>query len=79
MRKIALSSVLLLAGLVATSGGCLAVAVGALAYDEANYKEERQAFNAQNLEREKAGLKPLTWDEWRKDGAASAKRPSGAE
>lgn len=56
--------------LLALQGGCLAVAIGALAYDEGKYKEERQAFNAQNIEREKAGLKPLTWEEWRK-GASS--------
>jgi hypothetical protein len=70
MKTCRLAALSVGACLLALQGGCLAVAIGALAYDEGKYKEERQAFNAQNIEREKAGLKPLTWEEWRKNGAA---------
>ncbi|MBM3271479.1 MAG: hypothetical protein FJZ01_27905 [Candidatus Sericytochromatia bacterium] len=66
--------------MVSSLSGCLAVGVGALAYDAGKLKEERTAFHAQNIEREKAGLKPLTWEEWRlqrtgKDDARS--KPAG--
>lgn len=70
MKTCRLAALSVGACLLVFQGGCLAVAIGALAYDEGKYKEERQAFNAQNIEREKAGLKPLTWEEWRENGAA---------
>ena len=47
--------------------GCAAVLVGGLFYGSSNSSEQKQKekyttdFNQQNLEREKAGLKPLDW------------------
>ena len=56
----------LLAALLAlplSQGGCAAALVGRLLYDNASDNTDRakwnQSFNANNLEREKAGLRPL--------------------
>jgi hypothetical protein len=53
-------------GLLAASfgmSGCAAVAVGAYAYNNSEKREARQKFiedyNKTNIEREKAGLKPI--------------------
>ena len=46
-------------------GGCIPVVAGALIYDNnANNKSKSEfttSLNQQNIEREKAGLKPLDW------------------
>src|SRR4051812_41024330 len=48
-------------------GGCAAVLVGGLIYHDSKSRDQRLAFtqdySKQNLEREKAGLKPLVWCE----------------
>lgn len=45
--------------------GCILVgAVAAGAYASSIADEDRKAFHANNIEREKAGLAPLTKDEW---------------
>lgn len=46
--------------------GCLLAAAGvaAGAYTSSVADDDRKAFHANNIEREKAGLKPLTRDEW---------------
>lgn len=45
--------------------GCAAVLVGGLMYDHAASRDDKRKFtenfNKQNLEREKASLKPLDW------------------
>lgn len=45
--------------------GCAAVLVGGLIYDHTKSREQRRTFIAEfkreNLDREKAGLKPLDW------------------
>jgi hypothetical protein len=45
--------------------GCAAVLVGGLIYHDSKTRDQRLAFTKdfqdQNLEREKAGLKPLDW------------------
>jgi len=65
--KVKLLPVLLLAGILAGvavgTTGC--VAVGAALADDALSKDDRKEFQKMNLEREKAGLKPLTRDEWK--------------
>jgi len=47
--------------------GCAAVLVGGLIYHDSKTRDQRLAFTQdyqkQNLEREKAGLKPLVWCE----------------
>lgn len=47
--------------------GCAAVLVGGLFYHDSKTRDQRLAFTTdfqkQNLEREKAGLKPLVWCE----------------
>lgn len=47
-------------------GGCLVAAglIAAGAYASSISDEDREKFHKMNLEREKAGLKPLTEDEW---------------
>ena len=61
MKKIALAA-LLAASSTSLLSGCAAVAVGAYAYDgvedEKLKQEFMKEFDAQNFEREKAGLKP---------------------
>lgn len=46
-------------------GGCAAVLVGGLFYHDSKTRDQRlaftQDFQKQNLEREKAGLQPLSW------------------
>ena len=46
-------------------GGCAAVLVGGLLYDNASDNSDRakwtEGFSQRNLEREKSGLKPLDW------------------
>lgn len=65
MRRIGMAVVVLL--VCGVMQGCLAVAglVAAGSYAASNSDKDRQAFQQNNLEREKAGLKPLTWDEWK--------------
>ena len=47
--------------------GCAAVLVGGLIYHDSKTRDQRlaftQDFQKQNLEREKAGLRPLNWCE----------------
>jgi hypothetical protein len=47
--------------------GCAAVLVGGLFYHDSKTRDQRlaftQDFQKQNIEREKAGLKPLVWCE----------------
>jgi hypothetical protein len=58
-----LSLVLLCASL--PLGGCLLVGgVAAGAYASGQADKDRAAFHANNVEREKAGLEPLTREEW---------------
>ena len=63
-------------------GGCAAALVGGLMYDNASDNTDRakwnQAFNSNNLEREKAGLRPLDFcSEMYKAKASWAKSDSG--
>lgn len=79
----------MLAALFASStllGGCAAVLVGGLFYNSSKTYEQKQKFTAdfqhQNLEREKAALKPLDWCSetykfdkvWAAEGAGCAER-----
>lgn len=48
-----------------TAPGCLLVgAVAAGAYASSVSDEDKKAFHSNNMEREKNGLKPLTYEEW---------------
>lgn len=75
-------------GLVAIAlalNGCAAVLVGGLFYNSAKTYEQKQKFtadfNQQNLERERAGLKPLDWcsQTYKFDKAWAAEAPGCAE
>ena len=60
--------------------GCLLVgAVAAGAYASGKADEDRKAFHANNLEREKAGLKPLTKEEWLKQKSEEEAPPDSAK
>lgn len=63
MRKYAYA-VLIMAS-AASLSGCLPVLAGGLIYDNVANNEAREKFstdlNTRNIEREKAGLKPLDW------------------
>ena len=64
--------------------GCAAALVGGLLYDNASDNTDRakwnQSFNANNLEREKAGLRPLDFcSEMYKAKASWAKSDSGCK
>lgn len=56
---------IVMAALVVALSGCAAVLVGGLMYDHAASRDDKRKFTEnftkQNLEREKAGLKPLDW------------------
>jgi hypothetical protein len=56
--------VVMLAGFVTSASGCIPMLIGAAVYSGAKSDEDKAAFHAQNLEREKAGLAPMTWDDW---------------
>lgn len=71
MTNQSLHRALLLGVLVLTclaQGGCLLLAAGGLAAGLSD--ADRKAYHANNLEREKAGLPPLTREEWKKQKPA---------
>ena len=70
-RMICVGAIVVTCGLMQ---GCLAVAglVAAGSYAASNDDKDKQAFQQLNLEREKAGLRPLTWEEWKKGKNAGA-------
>ena len=61
----ALAKAAVMAAVSLLLSGCAAVLVGGLIYDHTRNREEKKQFTEdfrkQNLEREKAGLKPLDW------------------
>lgn len=65
------------------SGCGVAAIVAAASYSSSVTAEDRKAFHEHNLEREKAGLPPLTAEEWKqrnapaKTGDAVTKDESG--
>lgn len=61
------------------AGGCLLMAAAATgAYVSSTADKDRKAFEANNVEREKAGLPPLTRDEWESGQRAAASTPGEA-
>ncbi len=74
-----------LAAMGFTLSGCAAVLVGGLFYNSSKTYEQKHKFtadfNQQNLEREKAGLKPLDWcsQTYKFDKAWAAEAPGCAE
>lgn len=76
MRRTLLSLVLVATTL--SLGGCgIAALVAAGSYASSVNDADRKAFHEHNLEREKAGLAPLTLEEWRqRNGAEPATKPA---
>ncbi len=74
-----------LVGMAIALNGCAAALVGGLFYNSAKTYEQKQKFtadfNQQNLEREKASLKPLDWcsQTYKFDKAWAAEEPGCAE
>lgn len=64
MRKFSLVLILLIP-MVILQGCAVAALVGAAGYTDKQNKAAKRDFQYLNLERQKAGLEPLTWDEYK--------------
>lgn len=61
------------------SGCAVAAVIGAAAYASGKADEDRKAFHEHNLEREKAGLPPLTNEQWLEKQTVEGEKPESTK
>lgn len=60
-------------------GGCIPALIATGVYAAHTRDQDRAAMHEHNLEREKAGLRPLTWEEWSRKNAKPADESRSGE